>query len=143
MNYLSIKKEEIKLHLIFLFIISLYYLIPYFLLGQLISNPHDILEKEVVSNYIIGKFHRGDTDIVNLLLGGEIKWFFLWRALQPLILLYTFFEAELAFWITDILIRLIGYISLFKLSRKLNSNIRRKKLNEYWLSVRDFFSQDK
>ena len=52
MNYFSIKKEEIKLHLIFLFIISLYYLIPYFLLGQLISNPHDILEKEVVSNYI-------------------------------------------------------------------------------------------
>ena len=97
--------------------------IDYFFLGQLISNPHDILEKEVVSNYIIGKFHGGNEDIINLLLGGEIKWFFLWRSLQPLILLYTFFEAELAFWITDILIRLIAYISLFKLSRKLDASL--------------------
>ena len=76
MNYFSIRKEEVKLHLVFLFILSLYYLIPYFLFGQLISNPHDILEKEVVSNYIIGRFHGGDVNSVDLLLGGEIKWFF-------------------------------------------------------------------
>ena len=47
------KKEELIFHSIFLFILSLYYLIPYFLVGQLIVEYNDILEKEIVSNHII------------------------------------------------------------------------------------------
>ena len=35
-------------------------------------------------------------------------------------LLYAFFKTEVAFWLTDILIKLISYICFFKLSRKLN-----------------------
>ena len=40
MNYLSEKKNDLLIHLVFLFILSLYYLIPYFLVGQLILSPH-------------------------------------------------------------------------------------------------------
>ena len=123
MNRFSLNAEETKLHLISLFILSLYYLIPYLLVGELISSVHDILEKEVVSNHIIGRFLGGDFNSVNLLLGGEIEWYSLWRTFQPLILLYTFFEAEVAFWLTDIIVRLIAYICLFKLSRKLDASI--------------------
>ena len=54
MKYLLLKKKT-NLHLLFLFILSLYYLIPYFFLGQLIVNPHDILDSEVVYRHIIGK----------------------------------------------------------------------------------------
>jgi len=123
MGFFSIKNNEIKFHLIFLFILSLYYLIPYLFIGQLISHPHDVLEDEVVTNHIIGRFYRGDFESINLLLGGEIKWYFLWRIFHPLILLYAFFEAEVAFWLTDIIVKLIAYLSFFKLSRKLNCSI--------------------
>ncbi len=75
MKYLSLKKKT-NLHLLFLFILSLYYLIPYFSLGQLIVNPHDILDSEVVYRHIIGKIYRNDFESVNLFLAGEIKWYF-------------------------------------------------------------------
>ncbi len=102
MSYFFIKKEEIKIHLIFLFILSLFYLIPYFLVGQLILNPHDLLDSEIVYNHIIGRIYRGDIESINLFLAGEMKWYFLKGILRPLILLYAFFETEAAYWLTDI-----------------------------------------
>ena len=119
MNYFSIKKK-VNLHLIFLFILSLYYLIPYFFTGQLILKAHDLLDSEIVYNHIIGKIYRGDVESINLFIAGEIKWYFLRRILQPLTLLYAFFETETAFWLTDIFVKLACYICFFKLSRKLN-----------------------
>ena len=123
MSYFYIKKEEIKVHSIFLFILSLFYLIPYFLVGQLIVYPHDILENEVVFNHIIGKIYRGDIESINLFLAGEIKWYFLKGILRPLALLYAFFDTEVAYWLTDILVKLISYTCFFKLSRRLNCSL--------------------
>jgi len=123
MSYFFIKKEEIKIHLIFLFILSLFYLIPYFLVGQLILNPHDLLDSEIVYNHIIGRIYRGDIESINLFLAGEMKWYFLKGILRPLILLYAFFETEAAYWLTDILVKLISYTCFFKLSRRLNCSV--------------------
>ena len=124
MSYFSIKeKDELKFHLIFIFILSLYYLIPYLLVGQLIAEYGDILEKQIVSNFVIGKFYRGDAESIDLFLGGEIKWYFLWGILKPISFLYAFFETETAFWLNDIFNKLISYICFFKLSRKLNCSI--------------------
>ena len=123
MSYFYIKKEEVKVHLIFLFILSLFYLIPYFLVGQLILNPHDLLDNEIVFNHIIGRIYRGDIESINLFLAGEIKWYFLKGILRPLILLYAFFETEAAYWLTDILVKLISYTCFFKLSRRLNCSV--------------------
>ena len=66
MSYFYIKKEEVKVHLIFLLILSLFYLIPYFLVGQLIVNPHDLLDSEIVYNHIIGRIYKGDIESINL-----------------------------------------------------------------------------
>ena len=123
MSYFYIKKEEFKIHSIFLFILSLFYLIPYFWVGQLILNPHDLLDIEIVYNHIIGRIYRGDIESINLFLAGEIKWYFLKGILRPLILLYAFFETEAAYWLTDILVKLISYTCFFKLSRRLNCSI--------------------
>ena len=123
MSYFYIKKEEVKVHLIFLFILSLFYLIPYFLVGQLILNPHDLLDSEIVYNQIIGRIYRGDIESINLFLAGEIKWYFLKGILRPLTLLYAFFETEAAYWLTDILVKLISYTCFFKLSRRLNCSV--------------------
>ena len=123
MSYFYIKKEELNVHLIFLFILSLFYLIPYFWIGQLILNPHDLLDSEIVFNHIIGKIYRSDIESINLFLAGEIKWYFLKGILQPQKLLYAFFETETAYWLTDILIKLIAYTCFFKLSRRLNCSL--------------------
>ena len=123
MSYFYIKKEEVKVHLIFLLILSLFYLIPYFLVGQLIINPTNLLDGEVVYNHIIGRIYRGDIESINLFLAGEIKWYFLKGILQPRLLLYAFFETETAYWLTDILVKLIAYICFYKLSRRLNCSL--------------------
>ena len=120
MNYLSEKKNDLLIHFIFLFILSLYYLIPYFLVGQLILRPHDHLDGGLVENHIIGRILSGDFESVDLFLNGEIKWYFLKKILQPLMLLYAIFETEFAYWLTDILVKLIYYICFFKLAKKLN-----------------------
>ena len=111
---------RIKSHLIFLFILSLYYLIPFFLVGQLVIYPHDILDIAVVFNHVIGKIYQGNFESINLFLAGEIKWYFLRGIFQPITLLYALFDAEVAFWLTDIFIKLISYICFFKLSRRLS-----------------------
>ena len=123
MIYFYTKKKEVKIHSIFLFILSLFYLVPYFLVGQLIINPHDLLDSEIVYKNIIGRIYKGDFESINLFLAGEIKWYFLKGILQPLTLLYAFFETETAYWLTDILVKLISYTCFFKLSRKLNCSL--------------------
>ena len=119
MSYFS-TGVKIRIHLLFLFFLSLYYLVPYLILGQLTLDPNDILDNEIVYNSIIGKILRGDFDSIDIFLAGEIQWFYLRRILQPLTLLYAFPNTEVAFWITDILVRLIAYILFFKLAKKLN-----------------------
>ena len=42
------EKEAFLFHTAALFILSLYYLIPYFLTGHLIIRTEDLLEKEIV-----------------------------------------------------------------------------------------------
>ena len=123
MSYFYNKKEELKIHSIFLFILSLFYLIPYFLVGKLILNPHDLLDSEIVYNHIIGRIYRGDFESIELFLAGEIKWYFLRGILRPLTLLYAFFETETAYWLIDIIVKLISYICFFKLSRRLNCSL--------------------
>ena len=113
------KYDKIRFHLIFLLILSLYYLVPYVLLGQLTLYPHDTLDIAVVLNKFIGKIYHGDIESMNTFLGGNIKWYFLRGVLQPITLFYAFFSSEVAFWITDITVKLISYICFFKLSRKL------------------------
>ena len=119
MNYF-LHNKKLNFHFIFLFILSLYYLIPFFSVGHLIVRPHDILDMEVVYNHVIGRIYRGDFESINLFIGGEFKWYFLRRILQPLTILYAFFETEIAFWLTDIFIKLTCYVCFFKLSKKLN-----------------------
>jgi len=118
-----LNSRKIKYHLFFIFILSSYYLIPYALVGQLILKSHDILDMEIVYNHVIGKIYRGDFESINLFLAGQLEWYFLRRILQPLTLLYAIFQAETAFWITDIIIKLTSYVCFFILSKKLNCSL--------------------
>ena len=61
----------------------------------------------------------GDADAVKIFLNGEIKIEYLRRALFPSMFIYAYFNTELAYWITDILVKLISYYSFFTLAKKL------------------------
>ena len=114
-----IKKE----HLIFLSILSLSYLIPLIIFGKITLFYNDTLDAEIIYNKIIGKFLGGDADAIKIFLNGEIKIEYLRRALFPSMFLYSFLNTELAYWIIDILVKVISYYSFFILAKKINKNL--------------------
>jgi len=115
-----IKDSNSKIHLIFLSILSLNYLIPIIIFGNITLFYHDVLDIGVVYNHILGKFYRGDLPSIDLFLNGELRKEFLPRLLHPLSYLYAILATETAYWITDVLIKLTSYISFFVLSKKIN-----------------------
>ena len=79
-----LKKHE--LHIIFLIILSLNYIIPLLIFGKITLFYHDTLDSEIVFNYIIGKSLSEDFNYLKLFLNEEIKIEFLSRAFQPFII---------------------------------------------------------
>jgi|MDTG01.1.fsa_nt_gb hypothetical protein len=120
MNISKLYKKE---HLIFLSILSLSYLVPLIIFGKITLFYNDTLDAEIIYNKIIGKVLNGDVDAIKIFLNGEIKIEYLRRALFPSMFLYSFFNLELAYWITDILVKLISYYSFFTLAKKINKNL--------------------
>ncbi len=116
-------KLDQKKHLIFLSILSLSYLVPLIIFGKITLFYNDTLDAEIIYNKIIGKFLSGDIDAVKIFLNGEIKIEYLRRALFPSMFLYSFLNTELAYWITDILVKVISYYSFFTLAKKINKNL--------------------
>ena len=120
-NHNKLNKNII--HYIFLFILTLNYLIPFILFGKISLFYHDTLDSEIVYNKIIGSYLFGNEDSIKLFINGEIDIDYLRRIYQPIIILYKFFNTELAYWITDVTVKVTSYISFFILSKKLNKNL--------------------
>ena len=116
-------KIEKNHHIIFLFILSLNYLIPLLIFGEITLFYIDSLDSEVVMNYIIGQHYSGNNEAINSLLGGSIKIEFLRRLYQPISLLYSIFSPELAYWIIDVMVKLTGYLSFYLFAKKINKNL--------------------
>ena len=115
--------NKYHIHYLFLFILSLNYLIPLLIFGQPTLFYVDSLDSEIVFNSVIGQFLKGNLDAVKLLLNGEIEPLYLRRIFQPYSYLYSLFNVEQAYWLIDILIRLTSYISFYILAKKINKNI--------------------
>ena len=100
-----------KLHIIFLSILSLNYIVPLLVFGNVTLFYHDTLDSEIVFNKIIADSYKDNFTSLNILLNGEIKIEFLRRVFQPFTLFYFFFSAELAYFLVDILVKLTSYFS--------------------------------
>lgn len=112
-----------QIHYLFLFILSLNYLIPIVIFGEPTLFYIDSLDSEIVYNLILGKILIGNFDSVKIFLNGEISPLYLRRLFQPYSFFYSIFSLELAYWIIDILVKLVSYFSFLILSKKINSNI--------------------
>jgi hypothetical protein len=112
------KLNKYNLHYIFLGILSLNYLIPLLIFKDITLFYHDALDSEIVYNSVIGKAHLNGLDEIKIFLNEQIKIDYLRRAFQPLTLLYSIFNIELAYWLTDIIVKLTSYFSFYLLAKK-------------------------
>ena len=110
-------------HFLFIFILSLNYIIPLLLFGNVTLFYLDALDVEIVNNSILGKILKGNFDSVKIFLNGELNIFYLRKIFQPHTIFYALFNPEVAYWILDILVKTTSYISFFILAKKINSNL--------------------
>ena len=113
-----------KYHLLFLLIISINYIFPLLIFGNLTTFYHDNLDSIVVYNHIIGKIYREglNFNLADVFLSGELKYYYLRHIFKPFIFLYAILSTELAYWITDILFKTVSYFSFFILAKKITKN---------------------
>lgn len=112
-----------KIHLTFISIISLNYLIPLILFGDVTLFYHDTLDSEIVFNTIIANSFKDSFESMKLFLNEEIRIEYLRRAYQPFNFFYYIFSPKIAYLTVDILVKLTAYFSFFALAKKLNPNI--------------------
>lgn len=123
LDSLETQNHKLKYHLLFFGILSLNYIFPLLLFGEVTLFYHDALDIEIVYNKVIGEIYKNGFEFSNIFLGGEVKALYLRRLLQPYTFLYSILNAELAYWVSDILVKLTSYFSLYILAKKINKNI--------------------
>ena len=120
MNLEKIFNKKQNYHYLFLFILSLNYLIPLIIFGKITLFYPDALEIEIVYNKFIGEFVKGNFNSIDIMTG-HINWEHLRRLFSPIYYLYAF-NNELAHWLVDIILKITAYISFFILAKKISKN---------------------
>jgi len=118
LNDLSL--DFFKKHFFFLFLFT-NYIVALILFGEFTLFYIDKFDNEIVYNYILGDFYRGNEKASEILLNGEVKINWFRRLLQPFSLLYIF-NYEFAFWTIDIINKLISYFCFYIFSKKIIKN---------------------
>ena len=106
-------------HFFFIFLILLHYIIPLILLGNITLFYHDVLDAGVVYNHILGKFYNGVTNPFDIFLSGNIQGVYMQNILKPFSLIYSVLNSELAYWTSDLIIKLTSYFAFFLISKKI------------------------
>jgi len=119
----SSKNLKNRYHLLFIFLLLINYFFPLLIFNEITLFYHDNLDSMIVYNHVLGKFYRGDIGGIDSFLAGEIRIEYLRHLLKPFSLLYGIFSTELAYWLTDFLIKITCYFSFFLLAKKINKNI--------------------
>ena len=113
-------KKIFQKHFFFSFL-SIGYLLPLILFGEFTLLYIDKFDNEVVYNYVLGEFYKGDFNATNVFLNGEIKIYWLRRLLQPFSLLYIF-GPEFAYWSIDISVKIISYFCFYIFAKKITKD---------------------
>ena len=62
-------------HLFFISLLAIHYVIPLIFIGQVGVVVHDNLDFGVVYDHIISKIYKGNIESLGYFLSGEIKWY--------------------------------------------------------------------
>lgn len=116
------EKNHIKFHIFFFLIFSINYIFSFLIFGDFTSFYHDNFDSVIVYNKIIGDVYSNKISDTDIFLGGQIKYYYLRHFFKPFILLYALFDAKIAYYLTEIIVKLISYFSFFLLTKKLSKN---------------------
>ena len=112
-------KSNYQTHFYFILLIVIHYLISIIFVGQIIVEPHDNLDLNVVHHHIISKMYKGDFEMINYFLSGEIKWYYLEELFHPINILHYVLNDKLFYFTKDILKILFAYFSFNLLAKSL------------------------
>ena len=85
-----------KIHICFFALLSINYLFPLIIFGEITTFYHDNLDIMIPTNKIVGKYMLGDKESLSYFLNGNLKIEYFKEWLKPYILLYSF-NSEIAF----------------------------------------------
>ena len=108
-------------HLFFISLLAIHYLLPLIFIGQIAVYPHDNLDGGVVYDHIIGKIYKGDLESISYFLSGEIKWYYFEELFYPINILHYFLNDKLFYFTDDILKKLLTYFSFYLLAKSLKN----------------------
>ncbi|RZO49194.1 MAG: hypothetical protein EVA76_02735, partial [Candidatus Pelagibacterales bacterium] len=108
------------IHLLFIFLLSLNYIIPLIFFGQVIIVPHDNLDGGVVYDHIISKIYKGNIESINYFLAGNIKWYYFEELFYPINILHYVLNDKLFYFSDEIIKKLLAYFSFYLLAKSLH-----------------------
>ena len=111
-----------KLHLLFLSLLAIHYIVPLILVGQVTINPHDNLDGGFVFDHVISRIYRGDFESINNFLSGNIKWYYIEELFYPINILHYFLNDKLFYFSDEILKKIFAYFSFYLLSKSLGNS---------------------
>ena len=116
---MNFSKSNYQTHFFFISLIAIHYLVSIICVGQIIVEPHDMLDTVVVIDHIIAKIYKGDIESLNYFLSGEIKWYYLEQLFYPTNILHYVLNDKLFYFTNDILKKLFAYFSFYLLAKSL------------------------
>ena len=117
---MNLSKSNYQTHIYFILLIAIHYLISIIFVGQVIVEPHDNLDMQVVHDHVISGIYKGDIEKLNYFLSGEIKWYYLEKLFYPINILHYILNDKLFYFTNDILKKLFAYFSFYLLAKSLN-----------------------
>ena len=123
---LSYKQNKIIYQIILFFLfLTLFFgnIISYLIFNDLTTFYHDRLDSVVVMNEIVGRIYSGNLNATDIFLNGELKPFYLAHLFKPFIILYSIFSSKYAYFLIEMLVKLVGFYSFYILSKKFTKDI--------------------
>ena len=110
------------LHIFALAILSIYYFFCLLFFGEIILNPHDNLDHNIVYNHIISKIYSGQSESIKIFLSGEFKWYFLDEIFYPINIFHLILNDKIFYFFEEILKKILSYLSFYILAKSLLKN---------------------
>jgi hypothetical protein len=108
-------------HLFFLSLLAIHYVVPLIFIGQITINPHDNLDGGVVFDHIISKIYKGNVESISYFLSGKIKWYYIEELFYPINILHYLLNDKLFYFTDEILKKLLAYFSFYLLAKSLDN----------------------
>jgi len=117
---MNFKYKTEYIHLFFISLLAIHYVLPLIFFGQVVVYPHDNLDGGVVYDHIISKIYKGNTESINYLLSGNIKWYYFEEIFYPINILHYILNDKLFYFTDEIIKKVLAYFSFYILAKSLD-----------------------